>query len=168
MTFFAVNVLLAAVWVLLVGASLGNLLVGFAVGFLVLAVSQPLTGSARYVRSVVGLLRLLLHFHTMLIVANVRMARDVLRRRPRFHPAFLRIEVPDLSVTQAVVLANLISLTPGSLTVDTDAQGDVLFVHTLYAGDADAARREMRRLADLIRAASGVEEPAPGEVPSWT
>lgn len=168
MTFFAVNVLLATVWVLLVGGSLGNLLVGFLAGFVVLAVARPLTGSGRYVRAVLGLGRLLVHFHAALIVANLRMARDILRRRPNFHPAFLRIEVPDLSATQAVVLANLISLTPGSLTVDTDADGDVLYVHTLYAGDAEAARREMRRLADLIRAASGADEPRSREAPAWT
>lgn len=54
-----------------------------------------------------------------------------------------------------MLLANLISLTPGTVTVDADDAGDALYVHTLYARDAEAVRRECRSFARLIRAAGG-------------
>jgi multicomponent Na+:H+ antiporter subunit E len=43
-------------------------------------------------------------------------------------------------------LANLITLTPGSLTLDISADRKVLYVHTMYAQDIDQIRLEIKDL----------------------
>ena len=55
----------------------------------------------------------------------------------------------------------MISLTPGTLTVDTDDLGETLYVHGLYADDPERIRRGLRSFSDLIRGASGREPLSP-------
>jgi multicomponent Na+:H+ antiporter subunit E len=61
--------------------------------------------------------------------------------------------VTDLEIT---AFANLISLTPGTLSLDVSTDRRVLFIHAMYAGDADQTRRDIkqgleRRLLGLVR-----------------
>jgi multicomponent Na+:H+ antiporter subunit E len=160
-SYFAVNLMLAFVWASLMGISFGNFVLGFVLGFVVLALSRPFVGSAGYVRSGLALLRLSVVFLEELVRANLRLARDVLRRKPQFAQAVLRIQVPDLGPGQAAFLGALVSLTPGSITVDISADGKTLFVHTVYARDPEVARRAVGDLAFLIRQIGAGEGTAP-------
>jgi multicomponent Na+:H+ antiporter subunit E len=158
MGYFPLNLVLALVWMLLTGGfTLGNLLVGFAVGYAGLVVARPFVGSGRYVRSVQGSSKLVAVFLYELVYANILLARDILRPVPPFRPGFLAFDVRDLTPVQTVLLANMISLTPGTLTVDTDDVGETLYVHGLYAEDPERIRRGLRSFSDLIRGASGRE-----------
>jgi multicomponent Na+:H+ antiporter subunit E len=160
MIHFAFNLVLAIVWMLLRSDfSLGGLLVGFLIGFLAIAFARVDRGSSRYVRATIGIIRLTVGFLGELVVSNLQLARDLLRPRPPFRPGFVRFPIGDLRPPQTVLLANLVSLTPGTVTVDIREDGRELLVHSLYAGDPEAVRRSMRRLADLIHAALGAEAP---------
>lgn len=161
MSNLALNLLLALTWMFLNGdVSLHGLLVGVFLGFLSIAFSQHVPRKARHVRAVRGSIRLLVSFLKELVLANLQLARDVLRPELPFHPRHLRLDVRDLGRTQTVLLANLISLTPGTITVDAEEDGSALYVHTLYAADPEAVQAQMRWLADLILRASG-DEPRP-------
>lgn len=165
MNYFATNLLLAFIWAALRGVDLGNLALGFLLGFLILTFGQPFVGSGGYVRAVLAALHLALVFLFELVTANLRLARDVLRIRLPFQPAFLRVDVPELSANQVAVLAALVSLTPGTLTIDV--VGEAVVVHTVYAHDPEAARRSVRRMAELIRRCGGGPAPvARQETPS--
>ncbi|WP_437777361.1 Na+/H+ antiporter subunit E [Sorangium sp. So ce1097] len=159
----AQNLLLALAWVCLTGDfSLRGLLIGAFLGFLGLTFGQRAPRGRRYTRAVRGSLRLLGSFLWQLVLANLQLARDVLRRELPFRPQLLRLDVRDLGRTQVVLLGNLISLTPGTITVDAEDDGATLLVHTLYAADAEAVRSDLRALAELIVRASGSAPPPPG------
>jgi multicomponent Na+:H+ antiporter subunit E len=155
--FFALNLILALVWMSLVGYGRQSLLVGFLFGFLALVLARPFLGSAPYVRSVLGIIKLSAIFFFDIVRANVQLARDILSPRPPFNPAFLRLPAHDLGPGHTTLLAAMISLTPGSVTVDSDNEGHVLYVHTMYAENAEQTRRSMRRYAELIHEAAGHE-----------
>lgn len=158
MIYLAFNLALAIIWMLLTGNfSSANLVVGLVGGFLALAFGRSAVGSGRYVRAVGGVLQLALGFARALVGANLQLARDVLRPSLPFRPAFIAFDVRDLERTETVLLSNLVSLTPGTLSVDLDDEGHTLYLHTLYGGDPEATRREVRRLADLIHGALGHE-----------
>jgi len=157
MKYLAANFALAVLWSLLLGEG-DQLLAGFLAGYLVLVLARPFLRCERYVRAVPGALRLAGHFVVQLIVANLRLARDVLRPSPPFAPAFLKIETHALTRAQTVLLANLVSLTPGSITVDV-LDERTLYVHTLYAADEPRAIASVQRFARLIRGAFGEELP---------
>jgi multicomponent Na+:H+ antiporter subunit E len=148
----AVNLLLAVIWILLqADFSLTGLLTGLAVGFLAIAVARE--GS--YARSFVSLVRLCALFAWELLVANLTLARDILRPSPAFQPGLVRVDVEDLGESGSALLSNLISLTPGTLTIDTGEHGQPIYVHTLYARDPAEVRRQILQLAARIRAVSG-------------
>jgi multicomponent Na+:H+ antiporter subunit E len=152
---------LAIVWMLIqANFSSRSLLVGIFIGFLSITILELVQGRHDYARWVGALLRLALFFLLDLIRCNVILARDILRPIPHFEPALLRIEMTDLSPVSTVVLTNLITLTPGTLTVDAEDDGRVIYVHTLYAQDPDDVRKRIDVLASLIRRAAVRQMPS--------
>jgi len=162
-SYLALNLLLAVVWMLLTGGfSLFSLGVGLVMGFVAISAGQSVIGSRRYVRAVAGTGRLLVGFVRELVVANLQLARDILRPNPPFVPGFLAFDVRALGRAETVALANLVSLTPGTVSVDLDDEGLTLYVHTLYAHDPEATRAGLRRLARLVHGALG-DDPSEAE-----
>lgn len=85
-------------------------------------------------------------FYLREIVAGaLRVARDVLSPRPRIDPVILRVPVELSSPRQRLLLACLVSMTPGSISVGEADGGRTLLVHSLYGGaDPAAARHEIQ------------------------
>ena len=100
MTYFLWNVLLAFVWATLTGEfTLGTVAVGFVVGYGILWLSQRVVGPSRYFlrgRQLVGFALYYLH---ELVLANLRVARDVLAPRYSMRPAIIAI---PLAARQAI------------------------------------------------------------------
>ena len=79
------------------------------------------------------------------LVSNLRVARDVLSPRPRIRPAIVAVPLePGLSDRQIMLLANLITMTPGTLSLDVSPERDRLFIHVLNLEDPEAFRNEIK------------------------
>ncbi len=72
------------------------------------------------------------------------MARDVLTPGFRLQPAIIALPLDVRSDLEITVLAMLITLTPGSLTLDISPDRRTLFVHTLYGSEPDRMRQSMK------------------------
>jgi len=141
MIFFALNLVLAVIWMFLSGdMSLNSLLIGMIAGFAVVAFHQKLLGSGSYARSVFAVLRLLAVFSHRLWFASWQLVRDILRKEPNFYPSIVAFRLGNVPSTDLAVLANLISLTPGSLVIDADASAQILYVHSLYGSDTESVK----------------------------
>lgn len=104
------------------------------------------------IRSAIALGQLAGYLVVEIASANVRLVLDTLRPRSRFRPGVLTYTVaPDVAERQAVVLATLVSLTPGTLMVDTEGQGRILHIHTLYEQQRAGLQREVERYEALLR-----------------
>ena len=96
----------------------------------------------------IGILALLAFpfFYAWEVVAGaLRISWDVLHPRPRLRPVLVRVPVDGISPRQLLLLGNLVTMTPGTLTVDVVGDAAVLVVHGLYDADDPEA------LADSIR-----------------
>jgi len=85
-----------------------------------------------------------------LLISSLRVAHDVLT--PTFHmrPRIISVPLNVKSESEITLLANLISLSPGSLTLDVSPDRRSLQVHVMYAGDGgEAAAQEIKQ--DLER-----------------
>lgn len=158
-SFLALHLLLALLWTALLGWDGERFVAGLAVGLLALALGYRSIGSAVYLRSLAAVARLLGHFAYDLVASSLQMARDILRRRRRFAPAILAVDVSALGALHTALLVSLVSLTPGSLCVDLDASERVLFVHTLYGADERQARERVRIYIRLLRGMAGAPPP---------
>lgn len=90
------------------------------------------------------LMALVIFFHYELVVSSLKVARAVVMPGLHIRPGILRIPLDATSDLQITVLGNLISLTPGSLTLDVSADRRALFVHAMFIGDPDDERRALK------------------------
>ena len=139
------SVLLALVWAALLGEiSLTNLLVGYAVGYAILALLarggvMPSTLASRTGRA----LELAAFFSWELVVANFRVAADVLRVG-RIEPAVVAIPLDITSDGEILLLSMLINIRPGSVTIDLSDDRRSLYVHVMHMTSPEATRREIK------------------------
>ncbi len=157
MKLFAWNVGLALLWAAVLGAfSLANLAAGFVLGFAILALVGGWIGSTRYFAKAVRFVEFVGFFLAQLVLSSVRVATDVLTPRLRAEPAIVSIPLDARTDGEITLLANLISLTPGSLSLDVSEDRRTLFVHVMFLEDAETCRREIkdgfeRRVLELLR-----------------
>jgi multicomponent Na+:H+ antiporter subunit E len=157
MNYFLLNILLALAWAALTGEfSPANLVIGFALGYGTLFVVRRALGPSDYFLKVRQAIGFVLFFLWELILANLRVAYDVLTPRHYMKPRVIAIPLDVRTDAEITALAYFISLTPGTLSLDVSTDKRTLFIHAMYAPDADALRREIkqgfeRRLLELMR-----------------
>jgi multicomponent Na+:H+ antiporter subunit E len=135
----AVNLLIMLGWALVTGDfGSANLLWGFLVGFGVLWVAGGLFGDRRYHARVTGVAGLFLYFLYDLWNSSMAVAKVVLSRDPNATPGFVEMPLDAETDAEIVLTANLITLTPGTLSVDVSADRRTLLVHAMFAEDPDA------------------------------
>ena len=110
----------------------------------------------RYLLRLAGFILFAGYFFWELVVANFRVTVDVLTPRHRFRPRIIAVPMAARSDLEILILGNLISLTPGTLTVDVNREKGILYVHASYAADAEAIVRQIKdgfeeRLLRLLR-----------------
>jgi multisubunit Na+/H+ antiporter MnhE subunit len=143
--------LLVALWLLAWGdASLVNVISGTAVAVVLLVAFPPRQRSGVRLRPL-GILRLVIYLSGQLIVSNVLIAREIVSRRSRVRTGVLAYSVPDGSDELLALIANVIALTPGTMTVEATHDPGVLYVHFLLLNDVGEARRAIARLEHLCR-----------------
>ena len=85
-----------------------------------------------------------LFFSWQLLLANVRLALLVLAPARRLRPAILAVPLDVTRDEEIVILANLITLTPGTLSVDVARDRSALFVHAVAVDDPEQLRAEIK------------------------
>jgi len=145
MNILSTNLILAIVWAALTGAfSFGALLTGFVIGFAALWVIQPLTGATSYHARVFAWIRLVAMFHYQLLVSSLAVAWDVLTPRHHSRPAIVDVPLDVESDAGILLFTNLVSLTPGTLSLDVTDDRKTLRVHAMFADDPEALCREIK------------------------
>jgi multicomponent Na+:H+ antiporter subunit E len=151
------NILLALTWAAATGDfTLGNLVLGFAVSFAILAFAQPVMGGSTYFVKAPQILRLAALFAWELAVASVRVAHDVVTPTHYSRPGVVAVPLDAETDVEITALASLISLTPGTLSLDVSPDRRVLYIHAMFVGDPDEVRRQIkdgfeRRLLEVMR-----------------
>ena len=157
MILLLLNLLLALAWVALTGEfSPANFVIGFLLGYASLWMTQRIQGNITYFGKVRRVIGFAFFFLWEVIRANLRVAYDVLSPRQRITPAILAVPLEAKTDAEIALLANLITLTPGTLSLDVSSDRKVLYVHAMYVENIGRFRRQIkegleRRLLDVLR-----------------
>ncbi len=162
MTIFVWNILLALAWAIALGPlTTTNIVIGFVVAFFALRVFWPRDAAGgneglRYFDKVLEAARFAGFFGVELTRANLTMARYTISPLSQLKPGIVAIPLEEMTDTELTMLANLITLTPGTLSLDVSADRTHLFVHCMDASDPDGIRRDIkagfeRRVLELWR-----------------
>ncbi|CAA9308750.1 MAG: hypothetical protein AVDCRST_MAG07-316 [uncultured Frankineae bacterium] len=154
---------LTLVWVGLWGSvTAANVLGGLAVALVLVRVLRPSPAGAPAVVSPPALLRFVLRFLVDLVVSSLQVARLAVGRRVELRSGIVSVQVPGASDTLLTVLADAITLTPGTLTVEVDASTATLYVHALDVGEGPEGvqrlRASLREQARAVVRAMGTAE----------
>ncbi len=158
MELFIYNLLISLLWTLLTGkVSVGNLGLGFALGYIALVLLYPATGTkSSYFQKTMQFVRFILFFTKELVISSYRVAIDVVKPLPLMRPGVIGIPLDAETDLEITMLANIISLTPGTLSLDVSKDRKTLYIHAMYVTNPDELRREIkdgleRRLLEVLR-----------------
>lgn len=85
-----------------------------------------------------------------LVKSNLVIAYDILRPKSRVNPAFIKVPLFLQSNIGLLLFSNLISMTPGTLSMDIIENKKVLLVHVLYDKGVDEMQLEFQQLQKKI------------------
>ena len=69
------------------------------------------------------------------ITANLFIAMDIMRPKSAASPGFIELPLGPMSQMQILLLTNLISMTPGTLSFDLSNDRSRLLIHAMYLRD---------------------------------
>ena len=144
MGLFLVNVLLALAWAAVTGSfTFLNLAFGFVLAMGTLSLIREQVGSVGYFSRARRVISLFLLFVYELILSAVRVAVLVLSPKMDLKPGIFAYPLKVDRDFEITLLANLITLTPGTLSVDVSDDRRTLYVHAIDASDPEQARRDI-------------------------
>ena len=145
MNYFLLNILLALAWGALTGDfSPINLLAGFVFGYAALWFMKFIMLSSSYFAKVPQVIYFILMFGWEILKANLRMAYYVLAPIDKMNPGIIAIPLDITTDLQITMLANMITLTPGTLSLEVSTDRQVLYVHNVQVTDPDVFRQEIK------------------------
>lgn len=145
---FVWNLLLALMWVILTGDMGGaNLLLGFFIGYLVLGVMQRQVPVLHgYTRRLPKLFGFTVYFIKELIQANLTVAFDIVTPMWYMKPGVIAYQLDAETEVEITLVANFISLTPGTLSLDVSDDRRVLYIHAMFLDDEEEMRKSLKKL----------------------
>jgi multicomponent Na+:H+ antiporter subunit E len=149
--------LLTLAWLALTGSwTLPNAILGLALSLAASSFSRETRRRREIQFRPVRIVRLALIFLYELVLSGYRVAKLVLTPRMELKPGIFAYPLKVDRNFEITLLANLITLTPGTLSVDVSADRKTLFVHAIDCSDPDQARRDIaagfeRRIMEAFR-----------------
>lgn len=128
--------MIASLWMVLASdASLGHLLLGLALGLAIPQFTSQFWPTRPRTFRAIAAMKLVAVVVYDVIVANFAVARIVLGNVRNITPDFVDVPLDTTDPYVATILGSIITLTPGTLTIDIDMEKRIVHIHALNVGD---------------------------------
>ena len=147
---FLLNLMLALTWAALQGElNTVNLVVGFCISAALIYVFRRMFFRPLYFRKVgLGLIMTLV-FIKELLKSNIAVLRIVFNPWARIRSGVIAVPTELTNDVALTMLANMITLTPGTLTLDISPDRRYLYVHTLNMDDPEDVKQEIQKAFEV-------------------
>ncbi len=135
------TLLLACVWVGLTGEfSVATFVVGLLLGFIIIRMfgERTLKVLNLNIRHILPLIELVFIFLYELLIANLTVLAKVFSPKLNIKPGIIKVPVEVEGPFWITTLANMITLTPGTLTVEVSPDNKYFYVHCLNIDNEDS------------------------------
>ena len=109
-------------------------------------------------------LHLLGYVAWQLVVSNLLVAREIVARRSRIRTGIIACRLHTTSPGLITLIADIIEISPGTMTVETRAEPPTLYLHMLMLHDPLHARHQVAHIEKLVLRAFGTDDDVPDHV----
>src|SRR5690625_2663352 len=140
-----VNLVISFMWMFLSEYyTFSSYLFGYMIGAALLFLLNRFFPSRFYLYPIYRILILILIFIRELILSNISIVKLVYRRKPDFEPGIFAMPIEVTKNWEMTLLANLITLTPGTLTVAISEDQSTFFIHAMHIDDKEESIYEIK------------------------
>ncbi|MEJ8473914.1 Na+/H+ antiporter subunit E [Roseibium algae] len=133
---FLINILMALAWGAVTGSfTVVNLVFGFVLSTAALYLIREQVGTGKYFRRVGLAIGLAVLFIYELVLSAWRVTMIVIQPKIDLQPGIIAYPLTVDKDFEITMLANLITLTPGTLSVDVSEDRKILYVHCIDVPD---------------------------------
>ncbi|RFC62668.1 Na+/H+ antiporter subunit E [Fulvimarina endophytica] len=144
MILYLINLILALIWVIVTGSfTFLNLVFGFLLGAAALFLIRFQVGDRKHFLRAWLVAKLALFFLVELMRSAWKVATLVLYPNMNLKPGIFAYKLRAETDFEITLLANMITLTPGTLSVDVSDDRSTLYVHALDCSDPSANRADI-------------------------
>ncbi|WP_010531066.1 Na+/H+ antiporter subunit E [Lentibacillus jeotgali] len=133
-----INLVIAVMWMLLSEAyTAPSFITGYLLGILLLLLLNRFIPDTFYLKRAFKIAGLIMLFIKELVLSNIDIVKLAYARKPEFEPGIFALPTELTSNWEITLLANLISLTPGTLSVAVSHDNTYLYIHAMHIDDID-------------------------------
>jgi len=141
-----VNMLIAVMWTFLQNNyTATSFLTGYIIGILILFILQRFLVFDFYFKRVWAIIKLIMLFIIELIKANIDVIKIVLSPKLTNEPGIVAVRTNLESNVEITLLAALISLTPGTVSMDFSKDNKTIYIHSLDVPDKEEMIEQIHR-----------------------
>lgn len=134
------NFILAFLWMFFETSNdASTFFIGYILGLLIIFSMRRFFHSRFYLLRVIAVINLLFIFIKELILANWAVLKVILKPRLDIQPGIFAMPTQLKSDWEITILANLITLTPGTFVIDVSKDKKVLYIHAIDVPDVEDA-----------------------------
>ncbi|MDP4097219.1 Na+/H+ antiporter subunit E [Paenibacillus sp. P96] len=139
------NITIALVWTFLHDEWLvARFIVGYLIGIVLIWAIYRVRPGRFYMKKAMAVVYLLLLFLKELWVSSLVVVRQILRPKLSIRPGIFAMTTELETDFEITLLACLICLTPGTLTLEVGHDGQTLYIHAMDIEDADELSRQIK------------------------
>lgn len=150
----AVHLILTAAWVILTDEpSVRNAVSGYITGAIILWFYHKARGIERfYLSRVVSALKLFVVLVWEQVKSTIQVAKIVLSPKLDIRPAIVSVPLNVTNEAEIVAVAHMITLTPGTVSVDLSEDQKSLYVHVIDVDDPESEPKSLIESKELFEA----------------
>lgn len=141
---FLLNLFIMVLWVLLKDETvlrIQTVTTGFIIGSFIVWIMRRFFGGQFYLRRVISVIKLILIFISEILQSSVVVIKHILSPKIDIEPGIFKYKTVLLSDREVTTLALLLTLTPGSVVMEVNEEGNVFYIHAMdikrYKGDLE-------------------------------
>lgn len=141
---FLLNLFIAFLWVLLKDENvlhIQTVVTGFMIGIVIVYTMRRFFGGEFYLRRVFAIFKLILIFISELTMSSIVVIKHIISPTITIEPGIFTYETALKSDWEVTTLALLLTLTPGSVVMEVNEEGNVFYIHAMdikrYKGDLE-------------------------------
>ncbi|WP_174613882.1 Na+/H+ antiporter subunit E [Virgibacillus ihumii] len=146
-----INLIIATMWMFLSETyTAASFVTGYILGLGLLFLLNRFIPDSFYLKRVYKIFMLIMLFIKELIKSNIDIVKLVYNPKPEFEPGIFALPTELKSNWEITLLANLITLTPGTLSVAVSEDNTHIYIHAL---DIDDINDEINSIKDTFEKA---------------